>query len=104
VKERLLMDNLKWKTASIQITDKDIEYIRKLTSRNNHTEAYLFGAELLKVQKLVRLFETIQTIILIEGYLPPGASDYQYNLYKQLMEYAKRVLTKEQYEQFHSAF
>lgn len=85
--------------------EKDIiNQIKELTAENYSIEAYILGAKYLKHKQLEKIFKAIKTIETIEGYLPHNISDYRYEQYKKMMEYAKETLSPEEYEKFYMAF
>lgn len=92
------------KTASNNFDIGMVDRIKTLTGRNHHAEAYLFGAKMLGAPMLAKKFSLVQQLQDLEGHRPQGLGEYQYGLYKQMMQYAKQVLRPEEYELFYQAF
>ena len=84
----------------------DFTKIAKLTDSNNHIEAYLLGAKLLKHKTLEKVFSALKTIVDVErGYnVGEGLDKFIYAKYKELMKYAKMKLDDESYKEFQSSF
>lgn len=99
------MDHSLWKEASINDSVlMSIDKIRSMTRRNNHSEAYAAGAEALGARKLAKQFELLAQLRDLEGHMPRTLGDYQYQLYQDMMTYAKRVLDEDTYDQFYGSF
>ena len=86
------------------IFNKAVKRIASLTQDNNHCEALIVGAELLKMANMVKILGHVKAIQGIEQCLPDGLSEYRWNLYKLIMEKAFISLSKEDYELFHGAY
>jgi hypothetical protein len=59
---------------------------------------------MLGAKVLEKKFKLVLELHKLEGYMPKPLNEYSYFLYQQMMEYAKRVLSLEEFEQFHQAF
>jgi adenosine deaminase len=100
------MDPLIWKVAS----DKDeavqaiLTKLKRLTSGNYHTEAYILAAKTLGAKKLEQKFAAIDKLRELDGGLDSNLSKYQYRVYQDLMEVAKQLLSDEVYKLFYVCF
>lgn len=83
---------------------KEIDKIAQMTDVNDHTGAAIAGAKLLKHKKLEKIFKAIDTIQELEGHMPKELGDVRYMYQKQLWDYAKKKLSKEDANKFHGAF
>lgn len=84
--------------------------MRKMVNENIHTEAMLKGVETLKhivgadVGNLLKKFELLKSLHMMEGHLPHGLSDYRYELYQKMIEIAKESLSEEDFNLFYDSF
>lgn len=81
-----------------------VSAIAEMTDRNDHTEALIAGARMLGYKHIVDKLEMVKKLQSLEGHLPHPLSTYRYDLYKQLMERAKKDLTPDQYKRFYGAY
>jgi len=84
--------------------DTTLARIAKMIDRNDHNGSYIAGAELLGAKSLAKKFELIGQLSKLEGSMPSGLMGYRYSLYQQLMAYAKKKLSSEDYDQFRGSF
>jgi hypothetical protein len=91
------------KRAAVDIEDF-IQDIERLVDGNHHTEAYALAAKKLGAKALAKKFELVQELQKIEGNIPSDLRKYRDSLYDVLMGEAKRLLSDDDYEEFHSAF
>lgn len=78
-----------------------IDNIQQMTDNNQHTEALIEVANVIGAKKYARLLDALKTIRDIEGHNP--LTDYQYQLYNELMEVAKQRLPEKDYEALRNA-
>lgn len=90
--------------AKMQLDQKEIDKIAKMTSRNDHMGALIAGANLLGLKKLSKIFKAISDIHSIEGHLHGHIYEYRHIKYEELMDYAKSTLNEIEYRRFYSAF
>lgn len=99
------MDHLVWKIAGKddEVTEL-LPRLKKLTSGNNASEAYLLAAKTLGNKKLEQKFLAIKKLRDLDGYLDSNLSKYRYTVYQELMEFAKQILNEEVYKLFYMCF
>lgn len=96
------MDHLMWKEAHFD--SNVVDHIKEMTNRNLHSEANILGSKMLGAKVLEKKFKLVLELHKLEGHMPKPLGEYNYFLYQQMMEYAERVLTPEEFDQFHQAF
>jgi hypothetical protein len=96
------MDHSIWKEAHFDLVV--VDHIKKMTARNLHSEALVLGAKMFGAKELEKKAKLVLELIKLEGHMPKPLGEYNYSLYQQMMEYAKRVLAPEEFDQFHRAF
>jgi hypothetical protein len=82
--------------------DKLIKKLTALTENNDHGAAYVTIAKYFNLHEYAKIFEAINTIHVIEGYLPRPVSEYRYSCYEQLMFIIKEEHTQK-YNRIYSA-
>jgi len=84
--------------------DKTLIEIAHFTEYNEHTRAYILGSKLLGSDKLVEEFNHIQDLQDIKGYLDAITVDYRYKLYNEMMDVARYLMTKDEFNTFYQCF
>ena len=83
---------------------KTIREIERLTDDNQHIEALILGAQMLKLKSLTKKFQLIGIICRMEGHVPTGIGKYRDTLYEKLMKYAKKTLSSTEFRAFYAAY
>ena len=83
---------------------KHFDEIAELTAVNDHGTAYVLAAQLLGNETLTRKFERINREHLRVGYLSGDLVEERYYAYKELMSYAKHVMSDENFKKFYKLF
>jgi hypothetical protein len=96
------MSNLRWKVAHFD--SAIVDHIKGMTNRNLHSEALVLAAKMLGAKELEKKVKLVFELHKLEGHMPKSLGEYNYSLYQQMMEYAKRVLAPEEFDIFHQAF
>lgn len=78
--------------------------IANMTHENDHNGAILEGAKLLGLKHLEDRIKLVVQLHKLEGHMPSGLAEYQYQLNKELMNAAKQKLSAGAYEQFSKAY
>jgi hypothetical protein len=99
---RPMSEELRWKVAHTKLTPATITKLRRLTSENEATEAYLAGADALGMTHLKKKLELVKGLLKLEGSNP--VTKYTYTLYQEMMDHAKQVLSPEDYKEFYASF
>ncbi len=84
--------------------DAVVAKLEKLTDHNDHNGSVIEGAKFLKHKKIENCMKLVAKIHEMEGHMPDGLYQYRRDILKELLAYAKRELSKEDYEKFHGAF
>ncbi len=82
---------------------ENFEEIAKLTDDNNHSEARILGAQILKDKKLEKVYTAIKDIHSYFGYLPSELSKLRYEIDKEMFKIAKSKLG-DKFEEFKGSF
>ena len=83
---------------------KLLKEIQQMTCFNDHTGALLLAATTLGCNKLAEQLEGIQREQSRLGNLPPNLYQDRYEIYTELMAFAKRNMLAASYEQLYAAF
>ncbi len=78
--------------------------IKKQTAINNHIGARMIGAKAMGHKRLYQKFELVDKLQALEGELPNGLYEYSGSLLKELLAYAKKKLSMEDFKSFRAAF
>lgn len=89
--------------SDLNFYDK-INTIKTLTDYNDHTGAYILGAELLGANVLAEKFRLMEKMRDLENGMDSAMSDFQYALYQELMSNAKKQLSQDKYNTFYGSF
>ncbi len=81
-----------------------VKRIAALVQANNHGEAIVVAANALGLGKLVERAERINRLHCWLGHLPPMLYEERRSVYMELMDFAKRALSQDDYQRLHSAF
>jgi hypothetical protein len=90
--------------------DVEVKSIASMVAGNDHSGAYLKGAELMnkinkgKYKKLVEIFKHLEAIQDLEKHMPSDLGKYQNATLKDMLSYAKNDLDSVQYDKFYKAF
>ena len=79
-------NNISFSDVKDDFTDK----IKDLIQSNNHIEAYLEIAKKFNLSKYIKIFNSIEEIIKIEGHLPQGLNQYENNTTKEMFSFIKK--------------
>ena len=91
--------------ASKPDLDAIIKEIDAATDNNRHTESWMILADkLLHNNNLVKAFKAIMDIHLYHGHMPSGLNAARQELEDKATEYAKKILTPEEWKRVHAAF
>jgi hypothetical protein len=82
----------------------DFSKIGELVAENDHTGALVLGARLLGAKLLEKKLGLVACLQNLEGHMPPSLGEYQYGLYKKLLEFAKNELSVRDYNDFYSQY
>jgi hypothetical protein len=104
--EESLEDENAFRSRSARLLDTEdlIEEISELTKWNAHTDAVVLLAEHYGDRSDQDDANYVKTVHKAQGHMPRDVSDFRYNLLKNLLSKAKRVLSMEQYKELHQAF
>ncbi len=92
------------RTAAGKLDPISIREIKRLTDSNNHAKALIKGAEMLKATLLSKKLSLVSQLQDLEGSLPRSLGRYRDDLHDEMMKYAKRSLSPEEYKQFYNSF
>ena len=81
-----------------------IDEIRELTQCNDHTSAYILGAELVGAGVLTEKLKLFKKMKDLSVYLDDSMSQFQYALYNELMDFSTDVLDDDQQDIFYQSF
>ena len=86
--------------------DDIVSSIKKLTDRNNHTDAVFYLAVKVKERKFITIAKSIKAIHDAEGSIPPGLSETRMWLKNSIIDYLEKSvrLDKEQISKIRKAF
>jgi exo-beta-1,3-glucanase (GH17 family) len=89
--------------------DKEVKKIVRMTDDNDHSRALMVGAQLLNKidgteEHFADEFKKIYLQHQRDGHLSKQQSDKRSGLSSQFFDYAKNVLTPEQWTKFHDAY
>lgn len=84
--------------------DKLVNGIKYLTQINNHMDALLTGLKLIGFQTGYDTVRKIQQQQEKIGYIPNDLLDLRNDVYKKMLQIAKKKLNPENYEKFYRAF
>lgn len=87
-----------------KVTNAVIRRIAKLTDRNDHNGAMLVALTALGMTWQHKAMEHVTAIHKIMGHMPPELTKYRKSLYDEMMHFAKRGMSKEEYKEFYNAF
>ena len=84
--------------------EQRLKEISVLTDYNDHNGAYQLGAHILEHTLLEKKLKMVGEIRDLQGSVDMNLGNYQYALYNELMEFAKKKLTPKDYYAFYSCF
>lgn len=88
----------------MDMDQKTIQCVRRLTRCNNHGEAYLVAAKALGDDDLTMEFTRINRRHTELGFLPSDLYEERYAAYRNLMSAAGKALAPEVYRRLYMAF
>lgn len=83
---------------------KVVEQIKKMTQQNDHGSALVSGALMLGHRRLAEKLDSVANLVRLEGSIPQTLKKYRDDLYKELMDYAKKTLSPDDYKLFYGAY
>lgn len=86
------------------LSEKLFQQLKFLTENNLHGDAYLAAAQALGLSKLERELTRINLIHARVGHLSPDLNQQRYRTYVQLLQTARTMLSKQQYDRLHMCF
>ena len=83
---------------------KRIRAIARMTSRNNHIDAAIEGAQALNNKRLEKVFRSIKDIANIEGHMPSDLVSYRASKMDEMFKEANKKWPKELADMFYGAY
>ena len=98
---RKLMDSL---DRIDEVFTGPVEEIADATANNDHTYAMILGAQWLKLPHIEEELNKIYQTHLELGHMPMELMNKRFELYKEMMDLARRGLSPQDFKRFHSAY
>jgi hypothetical protein len=99
-----MMDHTIWKAARAELDPIVLDKIKRLTDRNHHGEALIEGAKMLGLRRTIQKLELLGKLKDLESNSTHHLQEYQYQLYEEVMRFAKQQLSREDYDEFYGAY